>query len=231
MREWRLISLSVLLCVGCTQSDTPVNRDAQNYDAGRRTPDAETATAVTDIQPVDVDAQNQGTMDQAVMTDTAFRSIDQGEPQFASDSTVRDSQVLGEADSTVAEPIRRSRGQCALDEDCDAVGSGNASCSRVFPGGACTGCGQDDECPSGSECSAFGACVSMCQDDDDCPAGTLCLGSGRCAQQRCNQDVCPDPRYDCNDSSRCQRRSCSDESNCDESMFCLDNLCVSNAWR
>ena len=232
MRTFIVISLSLILCAGCNETSAPADRNAQIYDVGGPAvdPDSEGRRTAPDGQSVDDDVSDIGALDAVVVSATDFGEVDLGAPQPI-DSAISDSEVVPEVDSMMVLPMRGTRGQCALDEDCGSEGDGNVSCSRVFPGGACMGCGGDIDCPGSTECSSFGTCVTTCEAEGDCPPGTMCLGSGRCAQQRGTQGACPDPRYDCNDSSRCERRACSDGTDCDASMFCLDNLCVSDAWQ
>ena len=139
---------------------------------------------------------------------------------------------LAPMDAATDPPSRTNRGQCVQDSDCPATGALGASCNRELPGGGCQGCGTDEDCPSGAECSPFGGvCASICSNDEDCPAARRCLSSGLCAAQRCVDGACPDPRFSCSELDLCTRRTCATDDDCHATMFCFEGLCVPQAWR
>ena len=109
---------------------------------------------------------------------------------------------LGAVDQTPfthCDPVSGTCGEgCLQDNDCPPadvgppfcdVSTGNciacytaADCSYANPGcyqGQCGLCGQDNDCPAGLACSAWGKC--FCAGPTDCPAGMTCdLASGLC---------------------------------------------------
>jgi hypothetical protein len=111
--------------------------------------------------------------------------------------------------------------QCRGDGDC----GGSAFCNRDAPGGVCNGCGSIADCPSGTDCTAFGACVRSCESDADCNVGFRCLGSGRCGLRTCTSDDDCGP-YVCGTEGRCARPSCADGAPCPGPLTCEAGLCV-----
>ena len=109
--------------------------------------------------------------------------------------------------------------QCRASAECSGPA---AECQLGAPGGVCTGCGDDVDCPGVASC--FGAsCVVDCDDDTDCNAGFRCLASGRCAIRSCATNVDCGP-YECRDE-RCARWRC-DGSACPSGFTCAGDVCI-----
>ncbi len=235
MLRLSVITLTLYGALGCTQNSASPDSSPMVYAESDTSIELDLAhqSSVADTQVLDIasSAMTDADLDVELSGDVTLPEFNDIGTRPSLDSSTDSGGGTTQTDSTVSPPRRESRGQCAVNDDCGSVSDRNLSCSRLLPGGACVGCGQDDECPSEAECSAFGACITPCQLDAQCPAGTTCLSSGRCGAQRCNESVCPDSRFDSSDSSQCQRRPCTVDSDCHASMFCLDDLCVNEGWR
>jgi len=111
--------------------------------------------------------------------------------------------------------------QCRTSDDC----GGSAICSRSAPGGVCNGCGTDADCPSGTECTPFGACVRFCDTDADCNVGFRCRGSGQCSIRGCETDADCAP-YVCGGSGQCERPACAGGAPCPSPFTCSADVCL-----
>lgn len=121
----------------------------------------------------------------------------------------------------------RPIGQCADHEDCQE-NQPNLTCNRAAPGGICTGCGVDGDCPGDTICYV-GACVTECSASNganDCPPGLYCLSSGKCGISWCSEGVCAVPMFGCSDSGRCERFECTTAVTCPENTTCVSDLCI-----
>lgn len=100
---------------------------------------------------------------------------------------------------------------------------GASTCTATAPGGVCNGCGSDTDCPSGTTCGNFAACVRDCQRDADCGGALRCTTMGLCAIRTCSATTaCPAP-YVCS-GTLCQRPSC--DGGCPSAMTCSGSVCV-----
>ncbi|MGB0646452.1 MAG: hypothetical protein ACPGQS_04710 [Bradymonadia bacterium] len=203
-----------------------------------------------DIQTMDANAQNEFALPDSSLGDED-QTIPDARPDLETGTepdaeiTVSDTQVsvtdvmttddgmsVELMDAEVEVPLRTNRGQCIEDSDCPSTGALGASCNRALPGGGCQGCGTNDDCPNGTECSPFGGvCASTCTRDEDCPAGRRCRSSGLCVAQRCADGACPDPRFECSELDLCTRKACAQDDDCHSTMFCASGLCVPQAWQ
>ena len=113
--------------------------------------------------------------------------------------------------------------QCRDSGDC---GGASATCNRSAPGGICLGCGNDTDCPDGTECFVASCVRTDCETDLDCNAGFTCSSvTGRCRQNRsCTDDAECGP-YDCDATGVCVRWACP-EGTCPGTFVCVDALCV-----
>jgi hypothetical protein len=112
---------------------------------------------------------------------------------------------------------------CRVEADCPGL----SSCTVTAPGGVCNGCGTDNDCPTGTTCGEFGACVRDCTTDAQCSAGKECRpSSGLCAIRQCSVQPCPYP-YVCNGINQCARPACGTGGTCPTPMTCgSGNICV-----
>ena len=220
------ILTTMWLGVGCSTDESD---EIQAVDAN-----SQNEFALPDSSPVDegltaLDAQPERETDTQTDAGTQVRDAQVS----ITDSMVPDNGILMEMmDAETVVPSRINRGQCIEDADCPSTGALGASCNRALPGGGCQGCGTNDDCPSGTECSPFGGmCASTCARNEDCPAGRRCLSSGLCAAQRCVDGACPDIRFGCSELELCTRRECALDVDCHSTMFCASGLCVPQAWQ
>ena len=213
------LAISTLACDETTQ-DAPPPVDAQTPLAdtsiadGSSTvdgtlPEPADATVVTDAGTDSAQAFDLGQVDAAESVDSAVTE----------DASQIDPDV-GTPDEFAGRPL----GQCVENEQCP-VGPNGQMCSRLLPGGACTGCGNDTHCPGNAVC-ALGNCVTECADETDCPPGLRCLGSGRCAALRCVDGACPIALFGCTDSGLCQRMACNVQDDCPAQTRCVNGLCL-----
>lgn len=128
--------------------------------------------------------------------------------------------VRMDAGSTVdAGSLGLSLVQCHQGRRCP----GASTCTTTAPGGVCNGCGSDADCPAGTTCGNFAACVRDCQRDADCGGALRCTSMGLCAIRTCSATTaCPAP-YVCS-GTLCQRPSC--DGGCPSQMTCSGTVCV-----
>lgn len=213
----RLLPLLLIALAGCSQDPSGPSPDTGTADLG-----GTDATAADATRPVDA-ARDAGDGAPEVGVDRDVASVpDMAAPDALPDEGPDATGTPDMADAFAGRPI----GQCTADDDCP-VGPNGQMCSRALPGGACLGCGSDTDCPDGTSCSMFGACVGDCTSDDDCAPGLECLGSGRCAALACVAGTCPVPLFGCSDSDRCERIDCADNAaSCPAQTTCVDGICI-----
>ena len=142
-----------------------------------------------------------------------------------------DAAVDAPIDAVVIGPV-----QCRVTQDCIDIAP-NTACFQSRPGGICTNCQNDGECPTGTRCieggtSAGRECAAPCDADDDCNAGAYCADIGYCQPRRCSDSMpCPYPYTFCRETTaplfECARPRCMDGCPpplvCPEgSFFCLE---------
>lgn len=189
--------VTMLLLLGCGTMTPSVDAGAPPVDAGAvLDAGAVTDSGVTTMDSgiVDAGAVDSGVFDAGVTTPDAGSFVDAG--------------TLG-----------LSRVQCHQGRRCP----GTSTCTATAPGGVCNGCGSDTDCPAGTTCGNFAACVRDCQRDADCGGALRCTSMGLCAIRTCSATTaCPAP-YVCS-GTLCQRPSC--DGGCPSSMTCSGTVCV-----
>lgn len=109
---------------------------------------------------------------------------------------------------------------CRSNTDCPGI----STCNVIAPGGICTGCGTDNDCPAALSCGPVGACIRDCSSDADCSLGKRCGVTGRCLARTCSIGTpCPEP-YVCG-NNQCRRPACPTNT-CPAPLTCLAGTCV-----
>lgn len=213
---------------GGSQDDAGVDApDEASSEAGQ--PDATTdapAETGNDAQPeAGQDAMPDATAD--VAPDVAPDAPEDAPPDVVPDVQPDVAPDVGAETGPDAQPDASTRppGQCANNADCSGPA---ATCSMAAPGGICMGCGQDSDCGNPLEFECYsGACRRYCTDDEDCPSGLECSANLYCKLISCSSG-CPAP-YVCG-GNFCNRPTCAattpqcpDGMSCGQGDYCVED--------
>lgn len=226
--------VSFVICAPGCDSETEATDTADSRQETAENADADTLPDVSvdgdETDSESVDTEETSTPDTAeteeITSDTEesetfdLPETDDGE---MADETSVDSLAEPEVDEDpwAGRPI----GQCNVDADCPDGSMGSGSCSRAMPGGVCIGCGTDQHCPVGTDCSQYGSCATSCVEDDDCPPGMSCALNGLCRAASCVDGACPVEMFACSSSNLCERASCVSD-DCPPHTTCVNGLCI-----
>jgi len=121
---------------------------------------------------------------------------------------------------------------CTLDSDCPPLEYCNADV-----GMCAVGCVYDQECPTGTVCSAL-RCQEPCSGDASCPSGYICDDGGHCKPEGgcITAADCPLPETFCEDATKTCQPGCASDIDCKQSKKmcqegkCVDKPCPGNFW-
>mgnify|MGYP001269169923 FL=1 len=226
---WLVLCAGVLMALGC--DDDPSESTSSNVDgafAADSASNADLGPDRTDGQPVRPDGTVlDAALDLSLPADSALDMAHLRDSTPGQDAVVSPVDQGQSASDAGGDPFQgRPTGQCTENADCPD-GLNGTMCSLALPGGACLGCGGDDDCPGVIEC-VFGNCVAACDTNDDCAPGLTCSGRGRCGAMPCVDGQCPVAFLTCNDSDRCSRQTCADQGDCPAQTTCQGGYCIEN---